>query len=545
MHSWDLSVHSRIWRRYDRGIESADDVVLSGFAGRVIVPVSSSVPLPTAVRLPRRSYRRESMINDEIRRQYTTTIGIECHVQLKTKTKLFSGADNDARDALPNTLVNHIDFGLPGALPVLNEKAVELACRAAFALGTEPQRLSKFDRKHYFYPDLPMGYQITQFYHPIIRNGELSFVLDGERMTVRIHEAHMEADAGKSTHPVGADYSLVDFNRAGTPLLEIVSEPDIHSPAAAKAYSRELYLAMRYAGVSDANLYYGNMRFDVNVSVSKTGELGTRTETKNLNSFRSVERAAEYEIERQIGLIEQGKQITQETRGWDDAGQKTYSQRSKEDSYEYRYMPDPDIPPIVLSDEYVKQIKSSMPELPVDYRKAFLGMGLDPKTVEDILSVPETARLVGRVLGTAGSEHARRIAFWMMQPRRDDDEAKHPGGDSVSAVKNDTELIELSQMVADNKLSSTAAKEVLAEVLKSGNHPAEIAQSMNLIQVSDEGAVHEVVMSVLAAHPKAADDVRNGEMKAIGFLVGQVMKQSQGKANPAMATALIKKQLGI
>jgi aspartyl-tRNA(Asn)/glutamyl-tRNA(Gln) amidotransferase subunit B len=242
------------------------------------------------------------MVSKDTRAQYTATIGIECHVQFKTTTKLFAAVGNDARDAAPNTLISHICFGLPGALPVLNKEAVHLGMRAAFALGTEPQRYSAFDRKHYFYPDLPLGYQITQFTHPIVRNGYVIVDVDGVEKRVGIHEAHLEADAGKSTHPDGADYSLVDLNRAGTPLIEIVSEPDMHAPAEAKAYARELYLRMRYADVSDCNLFYGNMRFDVNVSVSKTDELGTRTETKNLNSFRSVEKAAEYEINRQSRL---------------------------------------------------------------------------------------------------------------------------------------------------------------------------------------------------------------------------------------------------
>lgn len=502
------------------------------------------------------------MISPETRQQYTVTIGIECHVQLKTKTKLFSGADNDAREAAPNTLVNHIDFGLPGALPVLNEKAVELACRAAYALGTEPQRFSKFDRKHYFYPDLPMGYQITQYDEPIVLGGHVDIVVDGQKKTVGITRAHLEADAGKSTHPAGADYSLVDLNRAGTPLLEIVSEPDMHSSADAKAYARELWLKMRYADVSYANLYYGNMRFDVNVSVSKTDELGTRTETKNLNSFRSVERAVEYEVERQIGLLEQGESIVQETRGWDDAGQKTFSQRSKEDAHDYRYMPDPDIPPVVLSDEYVEAIAASMPELPDAYREKFASMGLDVKTVEDVIADPEVARQVGRIYDDAGPEHAKRVAFWLLRPASDEPEPAtaaleegralpHQGIDLSTDQYQPTEsvtdqnLITLSRMVADNKLSSTAAKEVLDDMLKSGDDPQKIAESKNLLQVSDESAVAEIVKQVLADNPKAAGDVQGGEMKAIGFLVGQVMKQSQGKANPALATQLIRKQLGI
>jgi len=234
------------------------------------------------------------MVSPEIRSKYTATIGIECHVQLKTATKLFAAIGNDAREAEPNTLVSPICFGLPGTPPVLNKEAVHLAMRAAFALGTEPQKFSYFERKHYFYPDLPMGYQISQLGQPIVVGGSVAVDVDGTSKTVRINRVQMEADAGKSTHPTGKDYSLVDLNRAGTPLLEIVSEPDMHSAAEAKAYARELYLRMRYADVSDCNLYYGNMRFDVNVSVSTTDQFGTRTETKNINSFRAVEKTVEY-----------------------------------------------------------------------------------------------------------------------------------------------------------------------------------------------------------------------------------------------------------
>ena len=492
------------------------------------------------------------MMSRDIHDAYIVTIGIECHVQLKTSTKLFSAADNDAREAEPNTLVNHIDFGLPGALPVLNAAAVELACKAAFALGTEPQRFSKFDRKHYFYPDLPMGYQITQFDEPIILGGHIDIMVDGEAKRIGITRAHLEADAGKSTHPAGANYSLVDLNRAGTPLLEIVSDPAMHSAAEAKAYAHELYLRMRYADVSEANLYYGNMRFDVNVSVSKTDQLGTRTETKNLNSFRSVERAVEYEIARQIELLEQGGVIVQETRGWDDSALKTFSQRSKEDAHDYRYMPDPDIPPVVLSDDYVGSVAANMNELPDDFRAKFADIGLDVQTIEDVLADPQVARRVGLVYDDAGAEHAKRVAFWTMQPRRDDseatdlaesqDEVKTTEIDESSQVKN---LIALSTMVGANQLSSTAAKEVLAEMLQTGESPQSIAEAKNLLQVSDEGAIRTIVQAVLAANPKAADDVRAGEVKAIGFLVGQVMKESRGKANPALATELIKQELGI
>ncbi len=481
------------------------------------------------------------MITEDMRKQYTVTIGIECHVQFKTKTKLFSGADNDARQAAPNTLVNHIDFGLPGALPVLNEEAVRLACRAAFALGTEPQKFSKFDRKHYFYPDLPMGYQITQFDEPIILGGQVEIEVDGQVKTIHITRAHMEADAGKSTHPAGGDYSLVDLNRAGTPLLEIVSEPDMHSAAEAKAYAKELYLRMKYADVSDANLYYGNMRFDVNVSVSKTDQLGTRTETKNLNSFRSVEKAVLYEVDRQIELLEKGEKIVQETRGWDDAKQRTFSQRTKEDAHDYRYMPDPDLPPVVLEQGYIDAVKADLPPLPDDYRRVLADLGIDPKTASDIIAVPETAMTVKRVYEAAGASHAKRVAFWLLQPQKDEIEDETP----TDATVTDEQLTKLSQMVEDGKLSSTAAKEVLNQMVKTGQDPEAVAAEKNLLQVSDEGEIAKIVEKVLADNPKAAEDVRAGETKAIGFLVGQVMKLSQGKANPALATELIKKQLGL
>lgn len=484
------------------------------------------------------------MISDEIRSKYTATIGIECHVQLKTKTKLFSAVGNDARQAPPNTLVNHIDFGLPGALPVLNDEAIHLASRAAFALGSQPQKFSKFDRKHYFYPDLPMGYQITQYDEPIILGGSVEIEVAGEKKTIGVTRAHLEADAGKSTHPAGEDYSLVDLNRASTPLLEIVSEPDMHSAAEAKAYARELYLRMRYADVSDANLYYGNMRFDVNVSVSQTDELGTRSETKNLNSFRAVEKTIEYEINRQIERLEKGEKIVQETRGWDDAKQKTFSQRTKENADDYRYMPDPDLPPIVLAQKYIDDIEKEMPRLPDDYRDEFKKIGIDAKVIEDIIATPGTAKLVARVLAASDAEHARRIAFWMMQPQTEEPEDTK-AGEEDDTEPNEEQLIALSQMVSDNKLSSTAAKEVLSEMLKTGEDPEKIATNKNLIQVSDEGEIAKIVEQVLGENAKAAEDVKNGEMKAIGFLVGQVMKASKGQANPQLAQDLIKKQLGM
>ncbi|MEO5627810.1 MAG: Asp-tRNA(Asn)/Glu-tRNA(Gln) amidotransferase subunit GatB [Candidatus Saccharimonadales bacterium] len=489
------------------------------------------------------------MITPEVRKKYTVTIGIECHVQLKTKTKLFSAVGNDAREAPPNTLISHIDLGMPGALPVLNQKAVELGMRAAFALGTEPQPFSKFDRKHYFYPDLPMGYQITQFYNPIIRNGIVEITVEGQPKTVRILEAHLEADAGKSTHPAGKDYSLVDLNRAGTPLLEIVSEPDMHTPLEAKTYAKELWLLMRYAGVSDASLYYGNMRFDVNVSVSKTANLGTRTETKNLNSFKSVEKSIEYETVRQIEQLEKGTPIVQETMGWDEAKQKTYSMRSKEEAHDYRYMPEPDVPPIELTEAMIKPIRESMPALPGEWRQRLAKLGMDQSQTDSLLEAEveneniEYLNIIEELL--TKPDEAKAIANWMVNLeiplRREKPQLK---ADSERQVIYQT----IYQLVKANKLSSTNAKALFILIFESTKPITDIealAKSNGLIQVSDTGAIDKIVSEVLKANSAAANDVKNGEMKAIGFLVGQVMKQSKGQANPQMAQELIKKQLGL
>lgn len=475
---------------------------------------------------------------------YLPTIGIECHVQFNTRTKLFSASGNDAREASPNTLISHIDMGMPGALPVLNEKAVEYGIRAALALGTKPQKFSMFDRKHYFYPDLPLGYQITQFYNPIIKDGKVEVIMGEQKLTVRIHEAHLEADAGKSTHPAGQDYSLIDLNRVGTPLLEIVSEPDMHNAVEAKAYAKELYLRMKYAGVSDANLYYGNMRFDVNVSVSKDPkELGTRTETKNLNSFKSVEKVVEYEVKRQIELLEKGNVIAQETRGWDDAKQKTFTQRSKEEAHDYRYMPEPDIPPIVITDEMIEQIKKDMPTMPNELRKKLSKLGLDSSAVETLVDNIEAGNFMLQVMESSKPDSAKRIANWLVG------EVQAMVGEEKlsweSAKLNVDEFEQLSQLVVENQISSTGAKEVLAVLVEKGGDPLTVAKERDLLQVSDEGAIEAIVQAVIEANPKAAEDVRNGEMKAIGFLVGQVMKESKGKANPGLAQKLIKTQLGV
>lgn len=469
---------------------------------------------------------------------YEMTIGIECHVQLATKTKLFSAADNDSRFAEPNSNVSPIDYGLPGMLPVLNHHAVELAIKAGKALGSTVNLVSSFDRKHYFYPDLPKGYQTTQMYHPIIGPGVVEAPLDdGSVVAVRIHHAHMEEDAGKLTHH--GDYSLVDLNRAGTPLIEIVSEPDIHSAAQARAYAVELYRRMTYAGVTHGDLYHGNMRFDVNISVAPKGaqKLGKRTEIKNLNSFRSVERAAEYEFRRQVDLLEAGHTVVQETRGWNDDTQTTTSQRSKEDAQDYRYMPDPDIPPIVLTDDDVARIQADMPELPAYYRTKWAGLGLDRSVVNALLDTQAYAQAVAGVQDRAGDTAATRVAHWFASATVGDSQhSTVPGVDDLTALAN---------MAAKSEISSTSAKELFHELLAGAHDPRTLAEQKNLLQVSDESAVAAVVDDVLADPASASSiaDIVAGKEKAIGYLVGQVMKRSQGKANPAMAQKIIRQKI--
>lgn len=483
------------------------------------------------------------MITDEVLNKYDITIGIECHVQLATDTKLFSTADNDARDKSPNSAVSPIDYGLPGMLPILNRRAVDLAIKAGKALNAEVAKVSRFDRKHYFYPDLPKGYQTTQMYQPIILAGFVDTPLEnGSSARVRIHHAHIEEDAGKLTHY--GDYSLVDLNRAGTPLIEIVSEPDIHSAEEARAFAAELHRLMVYAGVTRGDLYHGNMRFDVNISVALKGaaELGRRAEVKNLNSFRSVEKAAEYEFKRQVELLEKGERIVQETRGWDEAKQKTNSQRSKEDAQDYRYMPDADIPPIVLNEEEIAEIQATVPMLPSGYRERWLTLGLDKSVIDSLLATQSYARLITEIQEKAGSDMAKRVAHWFASSIGRADEEAEPI--DVALLSPDG-FIELAAMVEKNELSSTAAKEIFLELLSSTESARSIAEKKNLLQVSDETAIAAIVDEIMAdpASQQSIDDIRAGKDKAIGYLVGQIMKKSQGKANPALAQKLIRERL--
>lgn len=471
---------------------------------------------------------------------YLPTIGIECHVQLNTNTKLFSSVDNDARDAEPNSKVSTVDYALPGMLPVLNRGAIVKAVRAGRALNSQIAHESRFDRKHYFYPDLPKGYQISQMYQPLIIGGYVELPT-GER--VRIHHAHVEEDAGKLTHY--SDHSLVDLNRAGTPLIEIVAEPDIHSAAMARAYTEELHLLMTYADITIGDLYHGNMRFDVNISIAKPGEsLGTRTELKNLNSFRSVERAVDYEIKRQITILKQGGAVEQQTRGWSDAEGKTTVQRSKENAQDYRYMPDADIPPVILTDDDIAQMQADFPTMPAEYRAKFTEIGVDDGVVRVLLNNQQVAIVVNNVLTQSNQATAERIAnlFASCLPTSSDENDSAKVELSIPSVDN---LIKLAQMLDDKKVSSTAGKEIFAEMLKADADPMQIAENKKLLQVSDEGAIEKIVDEVIAdpACTKAVADFKAGQEKVIGFLVGQVMKKSKGQANPSMAQQILRRKL--
>ncbi len=492
------------------------------------------------------------MLDKSVFDSYQPTIGIECHVQFKTKTKLFSGADNDERGKLPNQATSPLCFGLPGTLPILNKEAVRLAVRAGLALNANIGKISSFDRKHYFYPDLPKGYQITQLDRPIVLDGFVDVPVGESMVRVRINHAHLEEDAGKSTHPAGAEYSLVDLNRAGTPLLEIVSEADMHSSAEAKAYVQELYLLMKYADVTFGDLQYGNMRFDVNVSVAKKGadELGTRTEVKNLNSFRAVERAIEFEVKRQIELLETGKAVRQETRGWVEATQKTVPQRSKEEAMDYRYFPEPDVPPVVLSDEFIEEVRGSMPMLPSKLRAEIEARGIDQQTAETLIlrDALTNSSYTKTVLAQEGNEAARFAANFIANRDISYCDGLEKDGKSVGELPSAKKFLAVFELRQKGELSSNNADALLFALRhRPEAEPRELAEELGFLQENDSSALEAIISKVLAEpfNQKAAEDIKSGQMKAIGFLVGQVMKASQGKANPSAVRDLIIKQIGV
>ena len=485
-------------------------------------------------------------MNQELRNKYEVVIGIECHVQLSTNTKLFCACDNDAREAEPNTKVCEVCFGMPGALPVLNKRAVELAVRLGLALNAEyPANYhTKFDRKNYFYPDSPKGYQITQFDEPIVPKGYVVFPIDGVVTRIGITRAHLEGDAGKLTHPEGAKYSLVDLNRAETPLVEIVSEPDMRSAAEAKGYAQELYNIVRYAGVSNANLYYGNMRFDINVSVRLVGveEFGTRTETKNLNSFKAIERTVEYETRRQIVMLEGGGTIRQETRGWNDAKGETYPMRSKEDADEYRYFPEPDLPPLVITRSMVDKAESELGTRPTDMRIKLHELKIPQQEAEVLVAEPILA-LFWMQATEASPSSARFTLNWLIgdQVKLAETNAKTLEKSLITPKR----LVEVAHLVNEGKLSSTNAKALLALLWLDGDDVMALAKSNSLLQQSDEGELKAVVAAVIEANPQAVEDYRAGNERAFGALVGQAMKATGGKGNPPLINKLLNEALSL
>ncbi|GIO87710.1 aspartyl/glutamyl-tRNA(Asn/Gln) amidotransferase subunit B [Paenibacillus faecis] len=469
--------------------------------------------------------------------KYETVIGLEVHVELHTKTKIFCGCSTEF-GAPPNTHTCPVCLGHPGVLPVLNRQAVDYAMKAAMALNCEIGDVSKFDRKNYFYPDSPKAYQISQYDQPIGENGYIDIEVDGRTKRIGITRLHLEEDAGKLTHVDGGYASLVDFNRVGTPLVEIVSEPDISSPEEARAYLEKLRAIMQYCEVSDVKMEEGSMRCDANISLRPWGqkEFGTRAELKNMNSFRGVVRGLEYEQYRQAEILDEGGEVVQETRRWDEAQGKTFSMRGKEEAHDYRYFPDPDLVKIHIDQAWKDRIRASIPELP-DARKAryTAEYGLPEYDAGVITSSKPLADLFENSLEYTSD--AKAVSNWIM-------------GDLLGYLNsNGLELPQVKltgqglgamiNLIEKGTISSKIAKTVFKEMLQSGKLPQQIVEEQGLVQISDEGAILEIVKEVVANNPASVQDYKAGKEKAIGFLVGQVMKQSKGKANPGLVNKLL------
>ena len=474
-------------------------------------------------------------------KQYETVIGLEVHVELATATKIFCGCSTKFGGA-PNTHTCPVCTGMPGSLPVLNKQVVEYALALGLAANCEVNQNCKFDRKNYFYPDNPQNYQISQLYLPICRNGGVEIETASGKKTIGIHEIHMEEDAGKLVHDEWEDCSIVDYNRSGVPLIEIVSEPDMRSAEEVIAYLEKLRLIIQYLGASDCKLNEGSMRADVNLSVREMGapEFGTRTEMKNLNSFKAIARAIEGERARQIELIEEGKKVVQETRRWDDNKEYSYAMRSKEDAQDYRYFPEPDLVPIVISDEWIAQIKARQPELRTEklerYKKEF---GLPDYDAEIITGHKKFADLFEAT--TEICKKPKKVSNWIMGEiiRLLKENEMDPEDIKFSPV-NLAKVIELADSGAIN---STVAKEVFEEVFKNDIDPDKYVEEKGLKTVNDAGELRTVVEQVIKDNPQSVEDYRNGKEKAIGFLVGQTMKAMKGKANPGMVNQILKELL--
>ena len=481
-------------------------------------------------------------MDQELRDKYEVVIGLEVHAQLKTKSKIFAPDKNEFGQE-PNTLTSPITLGMPGVLPVLNKECVNMGILTGLALNCEIPSRCKFDRKQYFYPDLPKGYQISQYDEPICVNGHIE--IDGKR--IGITRAHLEEDAGKLVHAgangiAGSTYSLVDLNRAGTPLLEIVSEPDMRSSEEAKNYMEELRNIVRYIGVCDGNLEEGSMRCDANISIMPKGskEFGTRAEIKNVNSFAALQRAIEYEIERQIEIVEEGGEVVQETRLWDDASRETRSMRGKEDAHDYRYFPEPDLMPLEISREWVEEIRAKMPELPNQKRKRYQEIGLSEYDASVIVEQMGLALFFDKVL-ELGANPKTAVNFIMGEITAYLKEEHIEITDTKLTPDN---LAELISLIEKGTISNNIGKQIIIEMMKDGTKASVIVEKKGLSQISDEGAIKELVQKVVDAHPNEVEAYKNGKTNLLGFFVGQIMKETKGRANPKTVNQLIKEIIG-
>lgn len=477
----------------------------------------------------------------EIREKYEVVIGLEVHAQLKTKSKIFAPDATEFGNE-HNTQISPITLGMPGVLPVLNKKVVDMAILTGLALDSTIPNRCKFDRKQYFYPDLPKGYQISQYDEPICLGGHLDIA--GKR--IGITRAHLEEDAGKLVHSgadgiAGSNYSLVDLNRAGTPLLEIVSEPDMRSSDEAKAYVEELRNILRYIGVCDGNLEEGSMRCDANISVMLKGanEFGTRAEIKNVNSFRALQRAIEFEIERQIELVEEGEKVVQETRLWDDNSGETRSMRSKEDAHDYRYFPEPDLMPLEISQEWIERVKSTMPELPRHKKERYMSLGLSEYDASIIVEQMDLALFFDKVV-KLGANVKTSANFLMGEIAAYLKEEKLSICDSKLTPEN---LVELVNLIEKGTISNNIGKQIIFTMLKDGTGASKIIEEQGLSQISDEGALKEIVQKIVNANPEQVSAYKAGKVQLFGFFVGQVMKETKGRANPKTINDLLKSAL--
>ena len=476
-----------------------------------------------------------------MREDYEVIIGLEVHAELATKSKIYCGCSTEFGSD-PNTHVCPICTGMPGVLPVLNEKVVEYAVKMGLATNCKIARFSKQDRKNYFYPDLPKAYQTSQYDLPLCYGGHVDFMVDGKPKTVGITRIHIEEDAGKLIHDPYTGDTLVDLNRCGVPLIEIVSEPDIRSKEEAIEYMQTLKSTLEYLEICDCKMQEGSLRCDVNLSVRKKGEtkFGTRTETKNLNSFKAIGRSIEFEIDRQIKELENGGQIYQETRRWDDDKGIGYAMRTKEDAHDYRYFPEPDLAPIVLSEEYIENIKASLPEMPNVRRDRYINeLGLPEYDATQITNSKHMAEFFDKAVAKCGN--AKLVSNWIMSDlSRKLNETEMEITEVRFTAENLGELIEL---IDKGTISSAIAKKVFEFMYESGDNPAKIVEEKGLVQITDESAIKEIVISVINDNEQSVQDFLNGKDKAVGFIVGQVMKASKGKANPGVVNKLIMEEL--